>query len=84
MITFNASMKLTDQVVVRKEAASPAECHTIIQSIHYNWLQVMDCMRSVKGSNEDHSPLPPTALLAGTHIDKLHPNIKKAQKLPKQ
>ena len=82
MITFNALMKLTDQVVVRKEAASPAEGHTIIQSIHY-WLQIMDCMRSVKGSNEDHSPLPPTALLAGTHIDKLHPNIKKAQKIAK-
>ena len=82
VITFNASMKLTEQVVVCKEAVSPTECCTIIQSIHY-WLQVMDCMCSVKGSNEDHSPLPPTALLAGTHIDKLHPNIKKTQKIAK-
>ena len=82
MITFNASMKLTDQVVVHKEAASPAECCTIIQSIHY-WLQIMECMCSVKGSDKDHSPLPPTALLAGTHIDKLHDDIKEAQKIAK-
>ena len=82
VITFNASMKLTDQVIVRKEAASPAECHTIIQSIHY-WLQVVDSMCSVKGSDEDHSPLLPTALLAGTHIDKLHPDIKEARKIAK-
>ena len=83
VITFNASMKLTDGVVVRKGATPPAECHTIIQGIHY-WLQVVDSMCSVKGRDEDHSPLLPTALLAGTHIDMLHPDIKEARKIAKK
>ena len=82
VITFNASMKLTDDVIVREGATPPAECRTIIQSIHY-WLQVVDSMCSVKGSDEDQSPLLPTALLAGTHIDKLHPDIKKARIIAK-
>ena len=83
VITFNASMELTDDVAVRKGATRPAECCTIIESIHY-WLQVLDSMCSVKGSDEDHSPLLPTALLAGTHIDMLHPDIKEARKIAKQ
>ena len=83
VITFNASMELTDDVAVRKGATQPAECCTIIESIHY-WLQVLDSMCSVKGSDEDHSPLLPTALLAGTHIDMLHPDIKEARKIAKQ
>ena len=83
VITFNASMKLTDDVVVREGATPPAECCTIIEGIHY-WLQVVDSMCSVKGGEEDHSPLLPTALLAGTHIDKLHPDIKKARKIAKR
>ena len=82
VITFNASMKLTDDVIVREGATPPAECRTIIQSIHY-WLQVVDSMCSVKGSDKDQSPLLPTALLAGTHIDKLHPDIKKARMIAK-
>ena len=82
VITFNASMKLTDDVVVREGATPPPECRTIIQGIHY-WLQVVDSMCSVKGGDEDHSPLLPTALLAGTHIDKLDPDIKKARKIAK-
>ena len=83
VITFNASMTLTDEIMVRKGANPPAECHTIISSIHY-WLQVVDSMCSVRGSDEDHSPLLPTALLAGTHIDKLHPDIKEARKIAKK
>ena len=83
VITFNASMTLTDEVMVRKGANPPAECCTIISNIHY-WLQVVDSMCSVKGSDEDHSPLLPTALLAGTHIDKLHPDIKEARKIAKR
>ena len=83
IITFNASMKLTDEIMVRKGATPPAECHTIISSIHY-WLQVVDSMCSVEGSDDDHSPLLPTALLAGTHIDKLHPDIKEARKIAKR
>ena len=83
VITFNASMTLTDEVMVRKGANPPAECCTIISSIHY-WLQVVDSMCSVKGSDKDHSPLLPTALLAGTHIDKLHPDIKEARKIAKK
>ena len=82
VITFNASMKLTDDIVVRKGTTAPPECCTIIESIHY-WLQVVDSMCSVKGSDDDHSPLLPTALLAGTHIDMLHPDIKEARKIAK-
>ena len=70
VITFNASGKLSDEVVPRKGCPQPAECHTVISSIHY-WLQVVDSMCSVKGK----------VLLAGTHIDKLHPDIKKARKI---
>ena len=83
VITFNASMKLTDEIMVRKGAKPPAECHTIISSIHY-WLQIVDSMCSVKGSDEDHSPVLPTALLAGTHIDILHPDIKEARRIAKE
>ena len=82
VITFNASMELTNEIVIRKGDAPPAECHTIISSIHY-WLQVVDSVCSVEGSEEDHSFLLPTALLAGTHIDKLHPDIKVARKIAK-
>ena len=83
VITFNASMTVTAEVVVREGATPPAECRTIIESIHY-WLQVVDSMCSVKGSDADHSPLLPTALLAGTHIDKLHDDIKEARKIAKK
>ena len=83
IIIFNAAMKLTDEVVVREGDPPPSECCTIISSIHY-WLQVVDSMCCVKGSDEDHSPILPTALLAGTHIDKLHPNIKEARKIAKK
>ena len=82
VITFNASMRITAKVSVREDATTPAECHTIIESIHY-WLQVVDSMCSVKGSDKDHSPLLPTALLAGTHIDKLHNDIQEARKIAK-
>ena len=70
VITFNASEKLSDEVVPRKGYPQPAECCTVISSIHY-WLQVVDSMCSVKGK----------VLLAGTHIDKIHPDIKKARKI---
>ena len=83
VITFNASMELTDEIIVRKGAAPPEECRTIISSIHY-WLQVVNSMCSIEGSEEDHSFLLPTALLAGTHIDKLHPDIKEARRIAKR
>ena len=82
VITFNASMELTDEVIVRKGDTPPAECRTIISSIHY-WLQVVNSMCAVEGSEDDYSFLLPTALLAGTHIDKLHPDIKEARKIAK-
>ena len=47
-------------------------------------MQVVDSMCSMKGSEEDLSPLLLTALLAGTHIDLLNPNIKEARKIVKQ
>ena len=65
VITFNASGELSDEIVPRKGSPQPAECRTVISNIHY-WLQVVDSMCSVKGK----------VLLAGTHIDKIHPDIK--------
>ena len=70
VITFNASGEFSDEVVPREGCPQPAECRTVISSIHY-WLQVVDSMCSVKGK----------VLLAGTHIDKIHPDIKKARKI---
>ena len=71
VITFNASMNLTDYVVGDdKEILHPTECRTIISSIHY-WLQVVNSVCSVKEN----------VLLVGTHIDKLHPDLKKARKI---
>ena len=73
VITFNASGDLSDEVVPREGSSQPAECCTVISSIHY-WLQVVDSICSVKGK----------VLLAGTHIDKIHHNIKKAHKIAKE
>ena len=71
VITFNASMKLTDYIVGDdKEILHPTECRTIISSIHY-WLQVVNSVCSVEEN----------VLLVGTHIDKLHPDLKKARKM---
>ena len=73
VITFNASGELSDEVVPREGSPQPAECRTVSSSIHY-WLQVVDSMCSVKGN----------VLLAGTHIDKIDPDIKKACKIAKK
>jgi len=73
VITFNASGRLNDEVIPREGSPQPPECRTVISSIHY-WLQVVDSMCSVKGK----------VLLAGTHIDKINPDIKKARKIAKQ
>ena len=72
VITFNTSGELSDEVVPREGSPQPAECCTVISSIHY-WLQVVDSMCSVKGK----------VLLAGTHIDKIH-HIKKARRITKK
>ena len=72
VITFNASGELSDEVVPRKGSPQPTECCTVISSIHY-WLKVVDSMCSVKGK----------VLLAGTHIDKIDLDIKKARKIAK-
>ena len=82
-ITFNASMKLTGEVVPREGSPTPPECATIISSIHY-WLQVVDSMCSVEGREGDLSPLQPAVILAGTHIDLLDPDIKVARKIVKK
>ena len=47
MITFNASMKLTDKIVPHEGCLQPPECHTSISSIHY-WLQVVHSTCSVQ------------------------------------
>ena len=83
VITFNAAMKLTDKVVPRKGSPVPPECCTGISSIHY-WLKVVDSMCSVKGNDDDLSPILPTVLLAGTHIDCLHSDIKQARIIAKE
>ena len=72
VITFNASGELNDEVIVRQGSPQPAECRTVSSSIHY-WLQVVDSMCSVKGK----------VLLAGTHIDIIHRNVRKACKIAK-
>ena len=72
MITFNASMELTEEVVPHNDSLQPPECHTMISSIHY-WLQVVNSLCSVKEN----------VLLVGTHIDKLHNNIDKAREIAK-
>ena len=83
VITFNAALKLNDKVVPRKGSPVPPECCTNISSIHY-WLKVVDSMCSVQGSKDDLSPKLPTILLAGTHIDCLHSDIKQARKIAKE
>ena len=70
VITFNASMGLTDKIIPREGFPQPPECYTVISSIHY-WLQVVNSVCSVKNN----------VLLVGTHIDKLHRNLKKAHNI---
>ena len=82
IITFDASVELTSEINLRDNSSPLQKKSTGISSIHY-WLQVVDSMCSVEGSEGDLSPLLPTALLAGTHIDKLHPDIKEARKIAK-
>ena len=73
VITFNASGELSDEVAPRKGSPQPAECCTVVSSIHY-WLQVVDSMYSGKGK----------VLLAGTHIDKINSeDIREARKVAK-
>ena len=67
MITFNASMKLTDKICSCEGFTRPPECCTSISSIHYR-LQVVDPVCSVKAN----------VLLVGTHTEKLHPDLKQA------
>ena len=83
VITFDASVDLTDQVTPREGSSPLPESCTGISSIHY-WLQVVDSVSSVKGREGGLSPLLPTAVLAGTHIDKLHPDIKVARNIAKK
>ena len=75
IITFNASMELTDEIKLREGAPVPPECRTNISSLHY-WLHTVSSMRPTV----DH-PQGPMALLAGTHIDLLHHDFKEATKL---
>ena len=70
VITFNASMELTDNIIPRECSPQPPECCTIISSIHY-WLQVVNSVCSVKEN----------VLLVGTHIDKVHSDLKEARKI---
>ena len=70
VITFDASMRLTDKIIPREDSPQPPECCTVISSIHY-WLQVVNSVCSVKEN----------VLLVGTHIDKLHPDLQEARKI---
>ncbi|XP_065901124.1 cyclic GMP-binding protein C-like isoform X2 [Dysidea avara] len=78
IITFNASMKLDDEIKPREGSPLPPECHTNISSLHY-WLHTITSMRPVVDP-----PQGPMALLAGTHIDLLHCDIKEARKLAQE
>ena len=73
VITFNASMELTDNIIPREGLPQLPECCTIISSIHY-WLQVVNSVCLVKEN----------VLLVGTHIDKVHPDIKEARKIARK
>ena len=75
IITFNASMKFDDEIKPREGSPLPPECHTNLSSLHY-WLHTISSMRPVVDP-----PQGPMALLAGTHIDLLHHDIKEARKL---
>ena len=77
VITFDASKELTEEIVPDEGSYQPPECHNSISGIHY-WLKVVDSVCSVEGE-DDH--LRPTAILAGTHIDKLHPDLKVAREI---
>ena len=77
IITFNASMELTDEIKLREGAHIPQECRTNISSLHY-WLHTVSSMHPTV----EH-PQGPMALLAGTHIDLLHHDIKEARMLAK-
>ena len=70
VVMFNASMELTDQNILREGSPQQPECYTVISSIHY-WLQVVNSVCTVKEN----------VLLVGTHIDKLHPDLKEARKI---
>ena len=73
VITFDASMKhIKGQIIPPgfKDFHQSYECRAIISSIHY-WLQVVSSVCSVKEN----------VLLVGTHIDKLHPDLKEARKI---
>ena len=72
VITFNASRKLGDKVIPRESYPEPTECPTIISNIQY-WLQVIYSICSVKGN----------VLLVGTHLDMIHPDLKKAHTIAK-
>ena len=72
IITFNASMDLTDEIRPREGAPIPPECRTNISSLHY-WLHTVSSIcPAVDG---------PMALLVGTHIDLLHDDIREARKI---
>ena len=70
VITFNAFLELKDKINPREGSRRPPECCTAISSIHY-WLQVVNSVCSVEEN----------VLLVGTHIDKLHSDLKEARKI---
>ena len=80
VITFDASRELTDEIVPDKDSYQLPECHNSISGIHY-WLKVVDSVCSVE---REDGHLQPTVILAGTHIDKLHPDIKIARKIARE
>jgi len=76
VITFDASRKLIDEIVPDEDSYQLPECHNSISGIHY-WLKVVDCVCSER----EDGHIQPTVLLAGTHIDKLHPDLEVARKI---
>ncbi|XP_065898021.1 uncharacterized protein [Dysidea avara] len=79
VITFDASKELTDEIAQDEGSYQSPKCHSSISGIHY-WLKVVDSVCSVEGED---GHLQPTAILAGTHIDKLHPDLKVAREIAK-
>ena len=78
LIVFDASLSL-DEVPERRYPHDHTPRRTVLQTICY-WMELISSRVSkLSNSDKDQSVRLPTFILVGTHIDKLHPDINKAQ-----
>ena len=80
LIVFDASLAL-DEVPERRYPHDHTPRRTVLQTICY-WMELISSRVSKPStSDKDHSVRLPTFILVGTHIDKLHSDIAKAEKI---